>query len=333
MSGNTDAITTLLENLNVSNIKENKNKHEVRCSREEGRNPTSVRIDTETLGYICFSTGRKGSIYTFIMERFHKTFPEALQWVTDILNLDKSQFATSIKLPFGGYYKKLIRESEDPELQLPTYSEEILSQYLGKYNTMFIQDHIYMDTQKKFKIGYDSNTMRVTIPQWNMNGELVGIMGRLNSMECDKAMRWLPIIPCARSLTLWGYHSNYAAIQAGRTCLILESEKSVMQMDSMGYHFGLATCTNSISDTQAKYIKALRIENIIVGFDEGVDEEEIRYSAQKLIMRNEMFKNRVGYIYDKEHDILPADSKMSPTDLGAKKLKALMKYKIRWIKN
>lgn len=261
------------------------------------------------------------------------TFPEALRWVADTLDLDHSQFNSSIKLPFGGYYKKLIRESEEPELYLPTYSEEILKPYLNKYNTMFVKDHIYLDTQKKFQIGFDLESKRVTIPQWNINGELIGIMGRLNDMECDKALRWLPIISCSRSLTLWGYHKNYAAIQSARTCLILESEKSVMQMDSMGYHFGLATCTNSISETQAKYLKALRVENIIIGFDEGVEEDEIIHSAKKLMLHNELFKNRIGYIYDREHDLLPKDSKISPTDLGATTLKALMKRKIKWLKN
>jgi len=326
-----DAIISLLESLELTEITYNKMRHEVRCAREEGRNPSSVKIDTNTLYYNCFSTGQKGSIYSLIMEKLNLSFPQALSWVAQALKLEKSQFTTSIKLPFGGYYKDILKENSEPELSIITYDESILDPYSGKYNLMFLRDGINYNTQKKFQIGYDLESLRITIPQWNMNGELVGIMGRLNSRNCPDELRWLPIIPCPRSLTLYGYHMNYAAIQQKRTCLILESEKSVMQMDSMGYNFGLATCKNSISDTQARYAKALMVENLIVGFDEGLKEDMIIESAKKLKIHNPLFKNRVGYIYDENNEILPKGSKASPTDLGVKALRELMTNKVKWL--
>lgn len=320
-----------MENLQLSNITHNSLRHEIRCSREAGRNPTSVKIDTNTLYYKCFSTGKNGSIYTLVMERLHKTFPQALNWVAELLGLDRNQFNSKVYLPFGGYYKDIIKESEEPEANLQTYSDSILIPYLSNPNAMFIRDGIGSETQAKFKIGYDLESMRITVPQWNMNGELVGIMGRLNDYTCPKELRWLPIIPCPRSLTLYGYHMNYECIQEKRLCMLFESEKSVMQLDSMGYNFGLATCTNSVSETQAKYTKALMVENIVIGFDEGVSEDVLIESAEKLKMKNPLFKNRVGYIYDGDNEFLPKGSKASPTDLGQDIFKSLIKYKIKWI--
>ena len=331
LSDNVDAIVSLLEALELTEINYNAARHEVRCAREEGRNPSSVKIDTNTLYYNCFSNGRKGSIYTLIMDKLGKTFPQALSWAVQTLGLEKKQFNSSIKLPFGGYYKNILKEDGEPELSIPTYDESILRPYVGKYNMMFFRDGINYRTQEKFKVGYDNESLRITVPQWNVNGELVGVMGRLNSRDCPKELRWLPIISCPRSLTLYGYHMNYADIQQKRTCLLLESEKSVMQMDSMGYHFGLATCKNSISDTQAKYAKALMVENLIVGFDEGVEEEYIIESAKKLKIYNPLFKNRVGYIFDKNNELLPKGSKASPTDLGIKTFKRLMETKVKWL--
>ena len=104
-----------------------------------------------------------------------------------------------------------------------------------------------------------------------------------------------------------------------------------MQLDSMGYNFGLATCTNSVSETQAKYAKALMVENIVIAFDEGVSEDILIESAEKLKMKNPLFKNRVGYIYDGDNEFLPKGSKASPTDLGQDIFKSLIKYKIKWI--
>lgn len=331
LSGNVDAIIKILEALTLSNISYNKLRHEIRCSREAGRNPTSVKIDTNTLFYKCFSTNKRGSIYSLVMERLYKTFPESLYWIADLLELEHRTFKSEIILPFGGYYKDLLKENEEPELHLTTYDDIILEPYISHANSMFLNDGISVRTQEKFKIGYDLESMRITVPQWDMNGKLIGIMGRLNEYDCPTEQRWYPIVPCPRSLTLYGYHMNYEAIQQGRTCLLVESEKSVMQLDSMGYNFGLATCTSSISDVQARYTKALMVENLIVGFDEGIDEESIRDSALKLKMKNPVFGNRVGYIYDKEHEILPAGSKASPTDLGKEAFKELMKTKVKWL--
>lgn len=331
LSSNCDAIITLLEALELSNIRHNPSKHEIRCSREAGRNPTSVKINTDTLFYNCFSTGRKGDIYVLVMDRLGISFPEALRWVTRTLKLDVSAFNYNIKLPFGGYYKEILKETDNAELNLPTFDESILENYSDLPNGMFLYDNISTQTQNKFKVGYDCESKRITVPQWSVNGELVGIMGRLNDPNCDKAQRWLPVIPCARSLTVYGYHFNYATIQQKSICLIVESEKSVMQMDSMDLHVGLATCKNSISDVQARYIKGLMADKVIIAYDEGVEEEQLRYSAEKVKSDTIMFKNSVGYIYDEQNEILPKGSKASPTDLGYEKLRELMRSKIKWV--
>ena len=331
LSGNVDAIITILEALDLTDISHNASRHEVRCAREEGRNPSSVKIDTNTLYYNCFSTGKKGSLYTLIMERLNISFPQSLRWVARILDLEEKEFDSKIVLPFNGYYKEILREENEPELNMKTYDESILESYSRRHSKLFLMDGINHKTQDKFQIGYDYDSMRITIPQWSMSGELVGVMGRLNSHNCPSSSRWLPVIPCARGLTLYGYHLNYADIQQKRTCVILESEKSVMQMDSMGLNYGLATCTNSISNTQARYIKALMVEEIIIGFDEGLEEEQLIEAAQKVKIHNPLFKNKVGYIFDENNELLPKGSKASPTDLGIRRFKKIMRTKVKWL--
>ena len=72
-------------------------------------------------------------------------------------------------------------------------------------------------------------------------------------------------------------------------------------------------------------------DKIIIAYDEGVEEEYLRYAAEKVKIDTIMFKNSVGYIFDEYNEILPKDSKASPTDLGYKKLQELMRSKIKWI--
>ena len=333
---NADDITRVLEGLEMANITHNPRRHEIRCSREPGRNPTSVCIDTETLFYKCFSTGRKGSIVSLVMDRKNLNFRYALEWIGDLLGLDGGSYQDcAIQLPFGGFYKNIIKDQESPEANLTILPEDTLTQFGGtRTNMMFYKDGIDFASQVKFGLGYDLESGRLMIPQRDIYGNLIGIMGRMNSSVCDYSERWLPIIPCPRSLTLFGYSNNIRDIEQGGGCVLVESEKSVMQMDSMGFNFGLATCTNMVSDVQAKILKSngASLNHIVIAFDEGLDESILREAAKKLQMRNHIYNFNVGYIYDKEHELLPRGSKCSPTDLGKQTFMKLLQNHVVWMK-
>ena len=331
-----DDIVKLLEELGLENISFNERRHNIRCSREPGRNPSSVSIDTDTLFYKCFSTGNKGSIVSLVMDQRSVDFRSALDWIGLKLGLPGSENLEdlSIKLPFGGFYKSILKDHNQIESHLKTLPEDILSSYSDiKTNMLFYKDGIDFTSQVSFGLGYDIESGRITIPQRDIYGNLIGIMGRMNSSVCDYSERWLPIIPCPRSLTLFGYSNNIRSIEQGGGCVLVESEKSVMQMDTMGFKFGLATCTNAISDAQAKIIKGhnASINNVVIAFDEGLEESLLQEAANKLRIKNKIYDYKVGYIYDKEHELMPKGSKCSPTDLGKEIFTKLLKEKVVWI--
>ena len=85
-----------------------------------------------------------------------------------------------------------------------------------------------------------------------------------------------------------------------------------MQLNSMYCNIGLATCGDNISPVQEKYIKALNTSRIVLAYDEGLEEDYIRSQAEKLIVDNCFMKNKVGYVYDKNNDILKKGQKQSP---------------------
>ena len=85
------------------------------------------------------------------------------------------------------------------------------------------------------------------------------------------------------------------------------------------------------SDVQAKHIKSLMTNKIILAYDEGLDEDQIRLQAEKLILNNAVFKNKVGYVFDKDNEILPKGSKASPSDLGKGAFTELIKNYVVWL--
>lgn len=322
----------ILNDLAFTNIRYNKMKDEIRFSREEGSNPSAVVFYIKTLHFQCFSTGEIGDIYTLVMDKKGVTFPQSLKYVAKKLGILDEALNIKQRLPFGGFYHKLIKETEEPELQIKTYNKSLLIPYLHKYNTMFFNDGIDFQTQEEYNIGYDILSGRITFPVWTLNGELCGIMGRLNIQNCNSAERWLPIIPCPRSLTLSAYHRNYRMIQQKGLCIIGESDKFPAQLNSFGCKIGLATNGCHISSTQAKYIKAMRTSKIIIAYDEGLDEEYIREEGKKLLVRNPIYQNHVGYVWDANNEILQKGLKQSPSDLGKEKFEYLVTRKVKWLK-
>mgnify|MGYP000090584746 FL=1 len=306
-------------------------KNELRFSREDGHNPTAMRLKLDTLKFDGFSINAHGNLYSLVMKTKHLSFPKALKYIAETLGLEKSQFSQKIRYPFGGFYKGLMREIREPEYSMTTYDDSILNDYIGKYNLMFFKDGINFQTQQFFNVGFDIETLRITVPEYTLDGRLCGIMGRLNDSRCPKDERWLPIIPCSRSLTLYGYHHNYETIQQKNIVVVGESEKFVQQLHSMGSYVGLATCGCDVSEIQAKHLKALMTSKIILAYDEGLEEDQIRTQAEKLILDNAMFRNKVGYVFDRDNLILPKGSKASPSDLGKGAFLELIKNHVTYI--
>ena len=305
--------------------------NELRFSREDGHNPTAMRLKLDTLKFDGFSINEHGNLYSLVMKTKKLSFPKALRYVAETLGLEKSQFSKKIRYPFGGFYKGLMREIREPEYSMTTYDDSILNDYIGKYNLMFFKDGINFQTQQFFNVGFDIETLRITVPEYTLDGRLCGIMGRLNDSRCPKDERWLPIIPCSRSLTLYGYHHNYETIQQKNIVVVGESEKFVQQLHSMGSYVGLATCGCDVSEIQAKHLKALMTSKIILAYDEGLEEDQIRTQAEKLILDNAMFRNKVGYVFDRDNLILPKGSKASPSDLGKGAFLELIKNHVTYI--
>lgn len=330
LSADEDVVRGILEELGFTQLTFDACKRTFRFAREEGRNPTSMVLNLDTLSFHCFSTNSKGNLYTLIMQRKDMNFPNALKWAADYAGLDKEEYDIDIQLPFGGFFQGLVREISEPEFSMKTYDKSELDEYKGFYNTMFLKDGISFESQEKFDIGYDALSNRVTIPIYSLDNKLIGIMGRYNG-KCEKEERWLPIIPCSRSLAIYGFNENYQSIQEKGMAVIFESEKSVMQCHSFGCNIALATSGCHISDTQAKHIKSLFLPKIILAYDEGLSEEDIIAEAEKLKMDNQIYKNQVGYIYDREHKYLPEGSKASPSDLGKEIFVKLIKECVVWL--
>jgi hypothetical protein len=322
-------IELILEQTGFHNITFRNN--EYRCAREEGRNPTAVKVNPDTLAATCFSTNLNGDLITLIQSKIYTNFQNTIKKIADIIDFKDTTKQEEYSLPFGGFYKKIAKLRDNDVFDLEIYSEDILEQYENIPNLLFYEDGILPQIQMKYGVGYDSVSRRITVPWYSLDNQLIGVMGRLNKKELeDDEVKWYPVIPFPKSKTIYGFSINYQSILEKKIVMVGESEKHSMELASKGLNVGLSLGGSFLSEIQANNIKSLFPDKMIVMMDEGLEEGHSVEIAKQLKM-DSYYKNSVGYIYDKNYMYLPKDSKMAPADLDKNSLKKLIENCTVWI--
>ena len=83
------------------------------------------------------------------------------------------------------------------------------------------------------------------------------------------------------SQKLFAYYENYDTLYEG-DILIFESEKSVLKLDSWGYHNAIALGSNSLSTTQAKLIMSLNPRSVTFMLDNSLPLENTKRDVEIL---------------------------------------------------
>ena len=132
-------------------------------------------------------------------------------------------------------------------------------------------------------------------------------------------------------MTLYGYSQNYYEL-CNQNIFLVESQKSIMKMDSKGKHNFLALGGKALSDIQIKYIQNLNPKSVIVSLDSDATEEEAKELCNMLKPKSSFLRYKVGYVYDDNEEFLIKANKESICDFKDIKTmnKCVNKY-IHWV--
>lgn len=307
---NPENICTLLEEFDFAHITLKRN--EIRFARNSDGGPNiRIRLNDEYLNVTDYVNSIHTDIISYIIKEKHTDFRSVLSAIKRILNLSDDWRPQSRRLIFGGVYEHIIHRTDSSP---KTYDESILDEYLKVPNERFQRDNISLEAQMKFGIGYDVCTDRITIPIRDQHGSLMGIKGRRNhETDNEEDPKYLYLVPCQMSKTLFGYSTNYSSMY-GRTVMIFESEKSVLQCASYGYHNAVALGSNSLSEYQAKMILSLNPQKVIFMLDSDLPLENTKRNIDMLRSVAIMRDLQINYFDWTECLELPA--KASPSDEG-----------------
>jgi len=330
LENNVEAITEILVKLGVpeETIKYNESKHLITSVRPDKNadNRAGCLVYTDSLYYMYTTRTGKGSLFSLIMDVKGCNFPRSLEYVTQWTGVEGKRI--EIKYPFGGFYRKFLRSDKRlGDILLDEYSEDDLPEETA-LSQQFFEDGISFKCQEEWGIRYDLDGNNILIPIRDSLGRLVGCKARRGDPSVPHDKRWFAYLPYSKTSVVYGYDRNYKSIQDKSLAVIFEAEKSVLQTASFDFPYSLAIGGHNISDVQERYIKSLMTDRIIIAFDADLPQEELDYWAHKL-KSNKVLKNKVGYIYDKNHDLL--GEKDSPSDHGYKVFKELMKNYVIWV--
>ena len=299
-----------------------------------------------------FSSGKGGSVVTFLMEHEHFTYPEALRFLAKKYNIEIVEEEQT--------NEEIEQQNEKESLYLihqfasTLYKENLSSLQEGKAIGMsyFKERGFTLETIKKFDLGYspeDKNFLatkalakgyskellvksgilyekgdylvdrfaaRVMFPIHNLTGRVIGFGGR--TLKKDKSVAKYVNSPETeiyhKSKVLYGISQAKKEIIKSDRCFLVEGYTDVISMHQAGVENVVASSGTALTTEQIRLIKRFT-ENITVLFDG--DAAGIRAAFRGIDMILEEGMNVKVILFPDGEDPDSFSQKKSPEELHA----------------
>lgn len=257
------------------------------CGNPNGDNPSSIVVyKNEYIGCTNYTrqitkNGRSADIFDLVAFFEDCSFAEAMKFVCGVAGID--YYGERDDIPESLQILKMLKDmstSDDDDGNNPVkpIPEKILSYYLACPNKMFEDDGISLEVQQEFEVGYCPLTNYITIPIRDGLGSLVGVKGRYFGDPDEHNTKYVYIEKCNKSHIIYGYWQNREYIKNNKFVYIVESEKAVQQLATMGVRNAVSTGGKTISKTQVELITRTGCTPIFA-YDKDVQENELQEIA------------------------------------------------------
>jgi DNA primase len=282
---NRELISDILTELGCHHIRDKGDY--VQAGNRDGDNPSSIVVyKNEYISCINYTrqitkNGRTADIFDLIAYAEDCSFAEAMKFVCELAGID--YYGEREDLPESLQILRMLKdmniddgdEDNNPIKPIP---EKILSYYLPYGNKMFEDDGISLEVQQEFQLGYDPQTNRITIPIRTPLGDLCGVKGRFFGSPDEYNPKYLYIEPTVKAKLLYGLYENKDYIKSSNFIYVVESEKAVQQLATIGIRNAVSTGGKTISRTQVELITRTGCTPIFA-YDQDVQEDELQEIA------------------------------------------------------
>lgn len=298
----------------------------------------------------CYSECGQLDIISIVQNVLNKNFLQAKDYIAKRYGLYSSE---SMEIgSFGGEENfgediEILNRTYEPKVVDMTrtfneINENVFRRFHNMYHPAFYEDGISIKTMRKYEIMYDILKRRIIIPHREENGVLVAIRSRnLDEDLVEGKMKYTPItingvlLSAKTQLYLYGLYYNIENIKRMKKIILVESEKAVMQLDTIlgeENNISVALSSSNLSMVQVELIKSLGVEEVIIAVDKdyheyGTKEEQINaIKVRKAIIDKLLGYFSISVLWDKENLLGYKDS---PTDHGKEVFFHLYKNRIK----
>lgn len=237
------------------------------------------------------------------------------------------------------YLRKITKnyDNDNKINQLKVINKSVLDNFPYKQEGVkpWLDEGITEETMKKFNIGYNSYLNAITIPNFDNDGDLIGIRGRF--LNPDSPHKYLPIklynetFAFSTGKYLYGLYQNKENIKKKGLVIIFEGEKSVLKADSiLSDNISVATLSDKVSIDQLNLLLSLGINEVILAFDNDFknnkERDKLIEKWEEILSMLKPFFN-VSFLIDMDGNKL--NYKDSPIDQGKEVFMELIKYRVK----
>ena len=250
-----------------------------------------------------FSSGKGGTVITFLMEHEQYTYPEAIKYIANKYNIEveetertpeqiseenekESLFLVS---DFAkNYFKKNLFEEEGKTIALSylkerKFKKDIIEKFEIGYSVKIKDDFSKAALDAGYKLNFlektgltivkDSENIdrfrgRVIFPIKSMSGRILGFGGRIlgSSKNLAKYINSPESLIYQKSKVLYGIFESKQSIVKNDNCFLVEGYTDVIKMHQSGISNVVASSGTALTENQIRLINRLT-KNITVVFD------------------------------------------------------------------
>ena len=250
-----------------------------------------------------FSSGKGGTVITFLIEHEQYTYPEAIKYIANKYNIeieetertpeqiseDNEKESLFLVSDFAkNYFKKNLFEQEGKTVALSylkerNFQDEIIKKFEIGYSANIKDDF----SNAALEAGYKSNFLektgltivkenenidrfrgRVIFPIKSMSGRILGFGGRIlgTSKSIAKYINSPESLIYQKSKVLYGIFESKQSIVKNDNCFLVEGYTDVIKMHQCGISNVVASSGTALTENQIRLINRLT-KNITVVFD------------------------------------------------------------------
>ena len=250
-----------------------------------------------------FSSGKGGTVITFLMEHEHYTYPEAIKYIANKYNIeveetertpeqisedDEKESLFLVSEFAKNYFKKNLFEEEGKTIALSylkerNFNDEIIQKFEIGYSVNAKDNFSKAAIHAGYKLNFLEKTGltivkenenidrfrgRVVFPIRSMSGRILGFGGRIlgSSKNIAKYINSPESLIYQKSKVLYGIFESKQSIVKNDNCFLVEGYTDVIKMHQCGISNVVASSGTALTENQIRLINRLT-KNITVVFD------------------------------------------------------------------